>query len=1197
MANNPIKYSDLVQPDNSISTLIEQLIKANAVFDAFADDIIEKAKKAKEAYEKLNTATKEGQEETKKAANEADALQKEYDKLSAAQSENNKKIQELRLEQQRVNAETKNTIKLNNAAEGSFNQLSAQYALNKQRLNAMSKEMRENTKEGQELEKQTKDILEEMRRLQTASGGDTLKVGDYTNSIKEALGLNSKFGESLMGITESGEGMKGMFSTIGTNVVAFGKTLLTLLTNPVFLVIAGIAGVAAAAKFWFDYNKGLMEATNLTKQFTGKSGNDLVNYRSQVQTLADMYDKDFKEVLLSVNAVSKQFGISQDEALKIVKDGFIAGADANGEYLDTLKEYSTQFKAAGLSAKDFVAITTQGTQTGVFSDKAVDTVKEGMLRIREMPKATQDALKGIGMNVAQVQKDLASGAKTPFQIMQEVSKKLSELPANSSAVGTAIADIFGGPGEDAGLEYIKTLKDIQLDLDKVKGKTGELGKLQEEQYQSQVELSNAVAAVFDATGGTFESLLANGRILINEVLIGIIQGLIGVANGFIEMYNQSMAFRIIVESIKTAFKNVYTVVSEVFTFTVEQLKAVGGMIKSVFTLDWEGFKAAYKKGLDNTLNLAKNTAKGITNNLKEGYENVTKNAKIKPIEIPTTIVPAKEGQTKTTKKVEPPKPPTKKATDKDIEEAYKKNLALVRAYEDAETELIQNEFDKREQQTKLAYERKKQDLQHQLKTEKGLNKQGKDAINGMLKDLDLQYALDKQKIEQDRQTSELNNQKATLDLRLAAVEKGSKEELALKKQQIENERKLALLENSKKAKTEQQDPTLINAKFDYQSNLLADEANKIALQQFDQQQALATSEMELLKRTENEKTKFKLAQERDRLKKLLELNQTEGTKMSDVEVATMQNTIKKLDAQIAATDKSKFDFYAMIGLKLDNEQKAIMGQSVQYAIDGVNSILSAKVEAAQAAVDSTQKEVDSTKSALDKEIEARNNGYASNVALAQKEYEQAKKNNEKALKDKEKAQKAQKLLDTATQASSLITASANIWASFSGLGPLGAILAIGAIATMWGSFAAAKIKAKESTKYGEGGFEFLEGGSHASGNDINIGMTSKGRQRKAEGGETLAIFSKKSTSKYRSAIPSIVNSINKGTFEDVFGNAYQKSNPLTLNNYQVKEQKNDLKTLETTVKDIKTQNERRYYTNAKGQTVEIYKNLKRTYVN
>lgn len=112
--------------------------------------------------------------------------------------------------------------------------------------------------------------------------------------------------------SQAGQGsLQSFFSNAGSSAKAFGQSLLALLSNPVFLAIAGIVGVGVAFKFWYDYNKGLEEATKLTKQFTNLSGNELKSYRNEVQGVADAFDKDFKEVLEASNAVAKQFGITQ----------------------------------------------------------------------------------------------------------------------------------------------------------------------------------------------------------------------------------------------------------------------------------------------------------------------------------------------------------------------------------------------------------------------------------------------------------------------------------------------------------------------------------------------------------------------------------------------------------------------------------------------------------------------------------------------------------------------------------------------------------------------------------------------------------------------------------------------------------------------------------------------------------------------
>ena len=87
----------------------------------------------------------------------------------------------------------------------------------------------------------------------------------------------------------------------------------------------------------------MSEATRLTEQFTGLSGDDLIIYRDNVQAVADVYGKDFTDVLQSANALSKQFGITNEEAINIIKDGFVAGADVSGNFLDTVKEVSYIF--------------------------------------------------------------------------------------------------------------------------------------------------------------------------------------------------------------------------------------------------------------------------------------------------------------------------------------------------------------------------------------------------------------------------------------------------------------------------------------------------------------------------------------------------------------------------------------------------------------------------------------------------------------------------------------------------------------------------------------------------------------------------------------------------------------------------------------------------------------------------------------
>ena len=195
-------------------------------------------------------------------------------------------------------------------------------------------------------------------------------------------------------------------------------------------------------------------------------------------------------------------------------------------------------------------------------------------------------------------------------------------------------------------------------------------------------------------------------------------------------------------------------------------------------------------------------------------------------------------------------------------------------------------------------------------------------------------------------------------------------------------------------------------------------------------------------------------------------------------------------------------------------------------------LANAKAEAAKEATEAAQEEYEKEKALLEA-------GYASRVEATWAEYQEKKAAQEKAEADAKAAAQAQKELNEMQTAGSMIVAAANIWKTFSGMGPVGIALAAVATAGMFAAFVASKAKAAEVSKYGEGGFEVLEGGSHASGHDIDLGVKNrKGRRMKAEGKEGLGIFSRRAMAHYgANNIEAMVNSVNRLEFE---GNAAKR---------------------------------------------------------
>lgn len=447
----------------------------------------------------------------------------------------------------------------------------------------------------------------------------------------------------------------------------------------------------------------------------------------------------------------------------------------------------------------------------------------------------------------------------------------------------------------------------------------------------------------------------------------------------------------------------------------------------------------------------------------------------------------------------------------------------------------------------------------------------------------------------------LSARERDIENQLELVKKGTEEELQLLLQQNEVRRQLALAENAAKPAAEQVSSSVINAKFDKSA---AQTRGSFEMTGFEEQQALDEAIFNEVKHNETEITRFKLEQEKARWQEQIRLAEAGGLDWSQAQIDAAKSTVKGIDRELSELD----DFVANIGKKglggtlleklgFDDDQIDALGDAVNIVIEQLQSIMDAEVELAEQAVEAAEKRVEAAQKAYDAEVEARNNGYANNVATAKKELEQEKKNQQEKQKQLEAAQKRQEALNTVIQASSLITASANLWSSFSSIPIVGPALALAAIATMWTSFAVAKIKAKQVTasqseEYGEGGLEFLEGGSHASGNDIDLGTNNgKGKRMRAEGGEALAIISKKRTRKYRKILPDVIDSFNKGTFEDKYLNAFANSDGLSIAlnaNGNI-----DLSKIEDDVRSIRKQNEVKYYTMPDGTVVMQRKNVKR----
>lgn len=583
------------------------------------DDALEGIKKYKKELEGLSEAEKE--------LNKADEdYAEELELIKAQRKEAEAQIRVLRKEIQ-------NNIKIEREQEGSLKQLRAALSNATKEYDEMSKAERESAK-GVELKNHINDITKELKGAEEETQRFYRNVGNYKNSIVEALGLNQGFAGSLMSMADGADDASGMITNMGSSLKAFGASCLAMLTNPVFLAIAGIAGAGIAFKWWYDYNKGIEEATRKTKALFGTlSGDELKEYRVNIQAIADMYNKEFVEVLTAVNTLVKQFGIDGKTAVDLIADGFHLDADLSGQFLENVKEFAPQFKAAGVEADEFIAMLSNMEKEGVFGNKAMDSIKEATLRIREMPQATRDALEGIGMDVDKMQEKLNNGSIKIIDVIKLVSTRLKDTGVQTEQIGAVIADVFGGAGEDAGLEFLSTINNISTSLSKAKTDAGLFYENNQRVLASTREYEKELALLFDATGGSFEAMNQEVEIMINETLISLIKGLRNIIDLFKDIDNAIKIFTVL-GKVLSSILDIINIIDKTFTSISTSLRFLFHWDVNRWAEDWNNAGAKIE-------NSFKNLWKTWTTGWSKAKDEVKKG--VEEIEVSTSKVAKKIG--------------------------------------------------------------------------------------------------------------------------------------------------------------------------------------------------------------------------------------------------------------------------------------------------------------------------------------------------------------------------------------------------------------------------------------------------------------------------------------------------------------------------------------------------------------------------
>lgn len=201
--------------------------------------------------------------------------------------------------------------------------------------------------------------------------------------------------------------------------------------------------------------------TNLDGELLGTSRDITKTMVEDALTIADVWDQDVNEVIRSAAALMDS-GLAQsaEEAFDIITSGLTEGADLNGDFLDTLFEYSTFFEAAGFSAERMLSGLIAGTDAGMMGvDKVGDAVKEMGLIIQAEGEASQDALKELGFDADAIADAFAKGGDFAGEASQDIIRALADVEDPLEQTQLAIA-LMGVPFEDLGTAGPRVLEEL-----------------------------------------------------------------------------------------------------------------------------------------------------------------------------------------------------------------------------------------------------------------------------------------------------------------------------------------------------------------------------------------------------------------------------------------------------------------------------------------------------------------------------------------------------------------------------------------------------------------------------------------------------------------------------------------------------------------------------------------------------------------
>ena len=447
----------------------------------------------------LNAAVaeqKKRQEELKKQIKQLEEAGDEYsESLAEAREEyilSQQKVKDYNSQIQSLSKSVQNKLKIEREELGSMAQMRAKLSDLTAQYDRLGDVEEEDIAKKADLKEQINIVTNALKDNEEATQRYYRNVGNYENAIKNSLGLNSKFANTLNQITQNGIG--ATLTEMSQGVKNVGKETTKLLANPIVATLALIAAAVMA----------VVKGIKSSEENTAKWSATMAKFKPFLDVVTVACQKFASVILDLVGWIGKATGSIMKwlEKLPLVGDN-IAAINAESErYIELEKDKYELNKAArdlevesAKAARDVAELRTKA------KDKEHYTDQERLKFVQEANRIEGEIAekkKAQAMENLRILQEEAKATQNQKQVEEEIAKAQAEVYRAETEYNTKIREL---------LEQENTIKNEIAAKDKARA--DEAKKLNDEKTKRQKEYNDALEEAYQETQDMLIELISD----------------------------------------------------------------------------------------------------------------------------------------------------------------------------------------------------------------------------------------------------------------------------------------------------------------------------------------------------------------------------------------------------------------------------------------------------------------------------------------------------------------------------------------------------------------------------------------------------------------------------------------------------------------------------------------------------------------